>query len=891
MAWQVCCLAAMCLVLASSGNAAVGGTDPSPLYSVLENTDVNDNSRWNIGYGKGTSAQDCANQCNNMQNCVAISFNGPASPIHDSNCNFKCYVEKLVQDKGEQTIVLRNGTNLCTVPPPPPPPVIANCTGAMPSDWKEQCLRADLFYSPEKTGLMPDIANGYVGMIVGSDAVFAGGLFNGDAMGKFGHASHRARIPAVHVTVSSPTCSITTRHRRQLQQAAPKSNGVGTALDVRNAVFLERRQVDMGSCTSSIDERWYAHATRPSLLVHEITVINSGTADLSLNFLASVSAPSLDLNLQQVTSPVSKAYAATGGNICAEDAVKPNGGNHTNISMVASLPCEIPNGATTCSATKTVGAGTTQTFTYIMSVATSLNHSDTLRAATEALSVAHTDASALYAEHSAAWTARWALGSLAVDGDFRLAQAINASLYVLRSSIRADWPYGLSPGGLTSDGYNGHTFWDQETWMWPPLLILDQPSAQSALQYRWDRRAGAQVKASLCGSPNHAWCPSTYRASDDMLEFPWESAVTGDEVQFSGGKIGQWGEYEQHISGDVSFAARQYYYVTQDKQWLKQVGFPLIFGVASFYAARVEPRPTAVSANDTYNGNASGKYDLNMVMGPDEYAYPVNNSRYTNTVAALAIAAAVELAPVVGASVPAGWSAIAQGLAVDVSPVPPLSGLSGHYHAEYDGYPLRKGAKVKQADAVMLSYPFGVDMPVDVLANDLTWYEPHTDAGGPAMTWAIFAIGWFNTGNYTRAQEKFRRGFDPNVRPPFMVWTETLNGGCTPFLTGAGGFLQSVVFGTSGMRLLTDRLTFLPPPPSATGAGATRMSIHGMGYRGAKLTQHVTETTASYTMDAWPAADATFDLVVSATGARHPLRVGVTVNVPRAQAHYITQMS
>lgn len=127
------------------------------------------------------------------------------------------------------------------------------------------------------------------------------------------------------------------------------------------------------------------------------------------------------------------------------------------------------------------------------------------------------------------------------------------------------------------------------------------------------------------------------------------------------------------------------------------------------------------------------------------------------------------------------------GLAVDVSPVPPLSGLSGHYHAEYDGYPLLKGAKVKQADAVMLSYPFGVDMPVDVLANDLTWYEPHTDAGGPAMTWAIFAIGWFNTGNYTRAQEKFRRGFDPNVHPPFMVWTESVTGGCTPFLTGAGG--------------------------------------------------------------------------------------------------------
>lgn len=69
------------------------------------------------------------------------------------------------------------------------------------------------------------------------------------------------------------------------------------------------------------------------------------------------------------------------------------------------------------------------------------------------------------------------------------------------------------------------------------------------------------------------------------------------------------------------------------------------------------------------------------------------------------------------------------------------------------------------------------------------------------------------------------------------------------------------------------------------------MSVHGMGCRGAKLTQHVTETTASYTVDAVSASGATFELVVSATGDRHPLNVGVAVTVPRAQAHYITQTS
>ena len=57
----------------------------------------------------------------------------------------------------------------------------------------------------------------------------------------------------------------------------------------------------------------------------------------------------------------------------------------------------------------------------------------------------------------------------------------------------------------------------------------------------------------------------------------------------------------------------------------------------------------------------------------------------------------------------------------------------------------------------------------------------------------------------------------PRAQPPYYVWRETLHGGCTPFLTGAGGFLQSIVNGVFGTRrdylltcLLTDLPTYLP---------------------------------------------------------------------------------
>ena len=145
-------------------------------------------------------------------------------------------------------------------------------------------------------------------------------------------------------------------------------------------------------------------------------------------------------------------------------------------------------------------------------------------------------------------------------GDLDLAQAVNASLYAVRrgsfpllhlifsyytegcmascmrehiiryfyqvrSAIRPDMPYGLSPGGLASNAYEGHTFWDQETWMWPPLLMLDPGCAESALQYRFDRRPNAHVKATNCGKENHASSggQGALEVSDDALMFPWAS--------------------------------------------------------------------------------------------------------------------------------------------------------------------------------------------------------------------------------------------------------------------------------------------------------------------------------------------------------------------------------
>ena len=103
------------------------------------------------------------------------------------------------------------------------------------------------------------------------------------------------------------------------------------------------------------------------------------------------------------------------------------------------------------------------------------------------------DKEQLLEEHKAAWKALWETGRIEIEGDLEMAQAVYGSMYYILSSTRSDWPYGLSPGGLPGgEEYMGHTFWDQDIWMYPPLVLLHPDLARSALKYRKDRLPAAR---------------------------------------------------------------------------------------------------------------------------------------------------------------------------------------------------------------------------------------------------------------------------------------------------------------------------------------------------------------------------------------------------------------
>ena len=329
--------------------------------------------------------------------------------------------------------------------------------------------------------------------------------------------------------------------------------------------------------------------------------------------------------------------------------------------------------------------------------------------------------------------------------------------------------------------------------------------------------------------------------------FPWESALTGSEV--CPGEI--YSNYEQHIIGDIAFAVKQLWMASGDQQWLEHQAFPLIRATAEFWAGRA-----------VYNDSKKA-YVIYNVMPPDEDAEVVNNSVYTNTIAKINLEFAYEVLPNASES----WKTIAQNMYVPFD-------VTNNYHPEYEGY---NGIEVKQADVILLGFPLMVAMSLDVRRSDLNFYEPRTNPRGPAMTKSMFAVNWLDVGEYARAEKSFNASY-VNAKEPFMVWTEGADGGgAVNFITGAGGFLQSVLFGYGGLRLFDDKQIHFKP---ILLPGSTQLRFVGVDYHGNSIDFVIMSSKSQITVTSRAQSAPALQAIVVSSQEKYRLEIGVKVEVP-----------
>ncbi|AWW41663.1 haloacid dehalogenase [Streptomyces cadmiisoli] len=478
-----------------------------------------------------------------------------------------------------------------------------------------------------------------------------------------------------------------------------------------------------------------------------------------------------------------------------------------------------------------VVAGGAYTFTKYVGIATGHDSEQPLAlahaAAEEAAAAGYTR---LTEDNSRSWRREWE-GDVVVHGDVRLQRHVRAAKFYLLTSVRDGSPWSPSPAGLSSDGYNGHVFWDTETWIWPSLLAQHPHIAGSVLDYRVQRLDAARDYAAESGQ--------------EGARFPWESGLHGGEDTPAWAPFGR---YEQHITSDVALAFWQYWLATGDEQWLSDKGWPVLRAVADFWATRA-------------TAGADGSHHINGVIPPDEYAdEPNDDSAYTNVAARASLRFATEAAALLGEPSDPRWEVVAAGLVV---PFDERRGI----HPEFTGY---AGQLIKQADVVMLAYPWENPQSDEVSRADLTYYGARTDDNGPSMTDSVHAVVHAHLGDTKAAFRHTKRSVEPFLRAPFDQFAEGRTGGAFTFLTGHGGFLQVFLYGYSGLRWRPDRVELAPILPRELDG----ITLKGLRWRGRTFDVDIRQDTTTIRLRAGD------PIPVASCGHQYLVPSGGEISVP-----------
>ncbi|WP_369752604.1 glycoside hydrolase family 65 protein [Flavobacterium sp. WC2409] len=369
-------------------------------------------------------------------------------------------------------------------------------------------------------------------------------------------------------------------------------------------------------------------------------------------------------------------------------------------------------------------------------------------------------------KHKKAWAELWKTGDIQIEGDLESQQRVRFALYNLYSFIRPETRQSVAPMGLSSQGYNGHIFWDSELWMYPTLLALQPDMAKSCLDYRSDRLQKAKQKATVYG----------YKGA----MFPWESDDTGEEATPTWALTGI---FEQHITADVSIAFWNYYTYTQDKSWLKKE-WNVLKETADFWVSRVVK-------------NQDGSYSILNVVGADEYAQHIDDNAFTNASAIESLKNTIKAATILGEPIDPRWIEVSDHLVIHSK-----NGITQNYKG-YDGQ------IIKQADVNLLAYPLHVITDKKQIEKDLEYYAAKIDPkDGPAMASGVLSVLYARLGDREKAYSYFVKSYMPNSRPPFGVFSESANSNNPYFATGAGAMLQAVIYGFGGVEQTDEGLKY-----------------------------------------------------------------------------------
>ena len=435
----------------------------------------------------------------------------------------------------------------------------------------------------------------------------------------------------------------------------------------------------------------------------------------------------------------------------------------------------------------------------------------------------------LLAEQRAYLDDFWDRADVEIDGDTEVQQAVRFALFhVLQAGARAETK-PIPAKGLTGPGYDGHAFWDTETFVLPVLTLTAPDAAANALRWRHYTLPMAIERAAEHGRQGAL--------------FPWRT-IAGQECS------AYWpaGTAAFHINADIADAVIRYVDATGDEAFDRGPGMDLLTHTARLWGSLGHHDP-------------EGRFRIDGVTGPDEYSAIVDNNVYTNLMARRNLLAAVDAAKRypdrarelgIDAEESGRWRDAAEQMFIPYDEAlgvhPQDEDFTRHEVWDFAGTPLEKNPLllhfpyfdlyrkqvVKQADLVLAMYLCPDVFTAEEKARNFDYYEALTvrDSSLSACTQAVMAA---EVGQVELAFDYLGEAALMDLRD---LEHNTRDGVHIASLAGAW---IALVGGFGGLRHQDGTVTFAPRLPQAL----SRLSFSIL-IRGRRLHVEATHTAATY---------------------------------------------
>jgi alpha,alpha-trehalose phosphorylase len=424
----------------------------------------------------------------------------------------------------------------------------------------------------------------------------------------------------------------------------------------------------------------------------------------------------------------------------------------------------------------------------------------------------------------------WASADVEVDGNAQLQQAVRfASFHILQAGARAE-KRGIAAKGLTGPGYDGHTFWDTETFVLPMLSHTVPDAAADVLRWRQMTLPLAIERAGQLGLAGAA--------------FPWRT-IRGQECS------GYWpaGTAAFHVNADIADAAIRQVTATGDMDFERDVALELLVQTARLWRS-------------LGHHDRAGRFRIDGVTGPDEYSAVADNNVYTNLMAQRNLRAAADAvarhperatALRVDSEEAASWRDAAAEMVIPFDEKlgvhPQAEGFTEHAVWDFadtkpEQYPLllhfpyfdlyRKQV-VKQADLVLAMHLCPEAFTAEQKARNFAYYERITvrDSSLSAATQAVLAA---ETGHLDLAYDYLCETALVDLADLAHNTDQGLH------IAALAGAWSALVAGFGGLRHLDNGgLAFAPRLPGALSRITFRLR-----WRGQRLRVQITPGQAEY---------------------------------------------